>query len=87
MSQIPDHAHDLFSLQTGLAVAITHYSQRPARELAGQIATQLDAILSHPQIELFPDERRVFSRMRTLWGLRAAPPATHGGKVVAFAAR
>jgi len=84
MSSQPTESHDLFSLQTGLTLAITHYSERPRPELAHRIAAQLDAILAHPQLELFPDERRIYARMRALWRLRTTPSMRPN--VVAFAA-
>ena len=59
-------------LQAGLFYLLNHYAGEPCCCVADQIARQLERILHHPLIDLFPELQTQYARALNNWRARAA---------------
>jgi hypothetical protein len=73
----------LDELQAELFLLLDHYAHAPSPGLAGVVATQLQRMLEHPLMSLFPELQRNCAASLNRWRLRggfeaeAAPAAVH----------
>ncbi len=61
----------LEDLQAGLFSLLDSYVEEPCHGIAGLIAGQLERLLLHPVIDLFPELRRNYARRLNTWRIRA----------------
>ena len=71
MSDANHSLEPLERLQAGLLFLMNKYAGTPCRGVAGAIATQLEEILTHPHIELFPAVHRQCANSVNSWRARA----------------
>jgi hypothetical protein len=48
---------------------LMRYAREPSPSIAGNIANCVDKLLTHPQFDEPPQERRTYRHMRTYWRL------------------
>ncbi len=62
----------LEKLQAALLFLLNKYAGTPSRGIASAIVMQLEEILTHPHIDLFPDLHRQCANSVNCWKVRAS---------------
>jgi hypothetical protein len=69
---------DLDHLQAGLVLLMDRYVEAPCPGIAAAVTGQLEAILHHPLVELFPRLQRSCARRLNAWRARAVASRSPG---------
>jgi len=61
------HEDNFDELMASLFVLVTHYSLNKSNSILSTIVDRLDILCKHSEIELYPNQLIVLSKMRQLW--------------------